>query len=122
MTLAQRVIARRAELEMTQEDLAHKMGLKSRSSIAKIESGREVQEKTVERLAQALGVTVPYLRGWEKNPEDQAELEASILKDEDLMGLIHMYKKLNDEQKAAVKQMVEMLLKSARAPYFKVKG
>lgn len=112
MTLAKRVIARRQELNMTQEELAHKMGLKSRSSIAKIESGREAKQKTIVSLAQALDVTVPYLMGWEDSPEEQAEFEASILQDDDLMEIIHMYQAMNNEQKVAFKQMAKMLAKT----------
>lgn len=105
MTLAKRVIARRQELNMTQEELAHKMGLKSRSSIAKIESGRPAQQRTIENLAQALDVTLAYLMGWDDSPEVQAELDASILQDEDLMEIIRIYMAMNSEQKVAFTQM-----------------
>ena len=88
MTLGSRVTARRKELGMTQEELAKKMGYQSRSSINKVECGREVSQRIIARLADVLGVTVPYLMGWEKTPEEQAELEASILMDDDLMEFI----------------------------------
>lgn len=112
MTLGSRVVARRKELKMTQAELAKRMGYQSRCSIAKVEGGREVSQRIVARLAEALDVTVPYLMGWEPSPEAQAELEASILMDDDLMEFIHMYRDLNAEQKAAVKQMAKMLSKT----------
>lgn len=112
MTLGSRVTARRKELGMTQEELAKKMGYQSRSSINKVECGREVSQRIIVRLAEALDVSVPYLMGWERSPEQQAEFEASILMDDDLMELIDVYRKLNIEQKAAVKQMAKMLSKS----------
>lgn len=109
MTLAERVIARRKELKMSQEELAQRMGLKSRSSICKIESGREVRQKTIVNLAQALDVSIPYLMGWEDRPEEQAEFEASVLMDDDLMEVVHIYSGLNEEQKAAAKQMMKLM-------------
>lgn len=107
MTLGDRVLARRKALKMSQEELANKMGLQSRSSISKIEAGREVTQRTVAKLALALEVTVPYLMGWADNPEEQAEYEASFLADEDLMEMLRMYRSLNPDQKTAVKQMAK---------------
>lgn len=107
MSLADKVRTRREELGMNQTELAIKMGYKSRVSINKIEKGREVSQKIIVRLAEALDVTPAYLMGWEDSPEEQAEYEASILMDEELMSLICEYKCLNDEQKKAVRQMIK---------------
>lgn len=109
LSLAKRVMARRQELNMTQEELAHKMGLKSRSSIAKIESGRPAQQPTIARLAEALDVTVQYLMGLEDSPEEQAEFEASILQDDDLMEIIRLGKEMNTEQKVTLKVMAKLI-------------
>ena len=108
MTLGSRVTARRKELGMTQAELAKKMGYQSRSSINKVECGREVSQRIIVRLAEALDVTVPYLMGWDLSPEEQATFDASILMDEEIMEMIHAYKALTDEQKAAVKQMIRL--------------
>ena len=112
MTLGSRVIARRKELGLTQADLAKRMGYVSRASIAKVEGGREVGQRIVARLAEALDVTVPYLMGWERSPEEQAELDAAILMDNDLLEFILLYRELDAEQKAAVKQMARILSKA----------
>ena len=108
MTLGSRVKARRKELRMTQEELAKRMGYRSRCSIAKVESGREVSQRIVVRLADALDVSVPYLMGWELKPEEQAAYDASILLDEDIMEVVHGYRTLTEEQKAAVKQTIKL--------------
>lgn len=107
MNLADKVRLRREELGMNQTELASKMGYKSRVSINKIEKGREVSQKIIVRLAEALDVTPAYLMGWEDSPEEQAEYEASILMDKDIMGLVCEYQCLNDEQKKAVRQMIK---------------
>lgn len=109
LTLADRVIARRKELKLSQEELAHKMGLKSRSSISKIESGREAKQRTIVSLAKALDVTVPYLMGWEEKPEDKAAFEASILLDEDVMEMVRLYLPLGPDARKAIKQMASFL-------------
>lgn len=110
MTLGERVRVRRKQLKMSQEELASKMGLRSRSSISKIEGEeREVTQQTIARLANALDVTVPYLMGWEEKPEEQAVFEASVLLDEDVMEMVHLYMALDPEKRKAVKQMAMLL-------------
>ena len=109
MSLADRVRIRREELKLSQTELAERMGYKSRSSINKIECGREISQKVIVRLADALGVTPAYLMGWDEDPEEQATFEASVLLDEDIMELVHTYMVLSDDQKKAVKQMAKLL-------------
>lgn len=109
MDFADRVRIRREQLGLNQEELAQKMGYKSRSSINKIENGRSVSQKLIVRLAEVLEVSPAYLMGWDENPEEQAEYEASILMDDDIMELVHLYKCLDAEQKNAVKQMAKLL-------------
>ena len=69
MSLGEKVKSRREEIGLSQEDLALKMGYKSRSSINKIEKGRPVSQKIICRLADALDVSVAYLMGWESEPD-----------------------------------------------------
>ena len=65
MNLATKVRVRREELGWSQDELAHKMGYKSRSSINKIEMGRPVSQKIIARLAEVLNVPIYYLMGIE---------------------------------------------------------
>lgn len=50
MNLGERVKARREELKLSQEELARRMGYKSRSSINKVECGREVSQRMVPNI------------------------------------------------------------------------
>lgn len=68
MELSDRVRARRLELDMTQDELAKKMGYSSRVSINKIEMGRPISQKIIVKLAEALNVTPAYLMGWDELP------------------------------------------------------
>ena len=61
-----RIKRRREDLEMSQEELAIKVGYKSRSSINKIELGeRDLTQKKIMLFAKALGTTPSYLMGWD---------------------------------------------------------
>lgn len=65
LTIGDRIRQKREELGMTQEELATKLGYKSRSSVNKVENSRELSNKKVIEYADALGVTPSYLMGWE---------------------------------------------------------
>lgn len=66
MTIGERIADRRKQLGMTQEELAHKMGYKSKSSINKIElQWVNVPLSKLEKVAEALSCEPAYLMGWE---------------------------------------------------------
>ena len=83
MELADRVKLKRQELEMYQDELASRMGYKSRTSINKIEMGRPVSQKIIVRLAESLGVTPSYLMGWE---DEENEIRP--------IDITHLYEKM----------------------------
>lgn len=75
MTVGERIAARRKELNMTQEDLAKKLGYKSRSSINKIElSWSKVPLSKLEKVATALECDASYLMGWKETSSEEMEL------------------------------------------------
>lgn len=68
-----RIRDRRIELGLSQDQLAAKMGYKSRSSINKIESGQaDIARNKLEQLAEALLTTPAYLMGWEEPKSKQS--------------------------------------------------
>ena len=73
MNLAEKIKIRRNELNMSQEELAKKMGYSSRSSINKIENGRPVSQKIIYRLAKVLETTPAYLMGWEEETKKDSK-------------------------------------------------
>ena len=65
MTIGQRVKIRREELGMSQEELATKVGYKSKSSINKIELGfRVLTQSKIKVIADALETTPSYIMGF----------------------------------------------------------
>ena len=65
MTIYDRIRLRREELGMSQQELANKIGYKSRSAVNKIESGlRDIKSDKIKAIAIALNTTPAYLMGW----------------------------------------------------------
>lgn len=74
MKIGDRIKQRRLELGLTQEELAEKVGYKSKSSINKIEiDGRGIPQSKIEKLAEVLHTTPAYLMGWEENDDDDEQ-------------------------------------------------
>ena len=65
MTMGDRIKTRRIELGMTQQELAIKMGFKTRSHISLLEQGdRNIPISKIKRLANALETSPEYIMGW----------------------------------------------------------
>ena len=65
MEIGARIKKRREELGLSQEELAKRVGYKSRSSINKIElDGRGLPQKKIVAFAKALQTSPAYLMGW----------------------------------------------------------
>lgn len=64
MTIGQRIKQRRESLNMTQDELARKVGYASRSSINKIELSRDLPLRKVSQMAVALETSPSFLMGW----------------------------------------------------------
>nr|WP_312578252.1 helix-turn-helix transcriptional regulator [Sedimentibacter sp.] len=68
--LAARIKQRREELGYSQDELAKKLGYKSRSSINKIEMGEtDIPQSKIKIFAKILETTPAFLMGWQNNPQ-----------------------------------------------------
>ena len=77
MTIGDRIKIRREELGLSQEELAQKLGYKSRSSINKIEHNtRQLTQKNIKAIADALDTTPSYIMGWN---EEQKTTESILV-------------------------------------------
>ena len=83
MTIGERIKKRRLELNMTQEQLAAKLGYKSKSSINKIElNDRNLTQPKIKLIADALLTTPEYIMGWntvQKTGQDSGYYEPETL-------------------------------------------
>lgn len=76
MTIGERVKAARERKGFTQDELAQKLGYKSRSSINKIEKERDIPRSMIVKLAEILDVTPAYLMGWDEEKKDKSNISA----------------------------------------------
>ena len=66
VTVGERIRERRIALNLTQDELAKKLGYTSRSSINKIEvDAQHLPQSKIQAIAKILNVTPAYLMGWE---------------------------------------------------------
>ncbi len=97
MTIGKRIQIRREELGLTQEELAHRIGYKSKSSINKIELDiQQLTQSKIKQIADALRTTPGYIMGWE---DEEPELNARLT-DEELL-LLSAYRSASEEIKTA---------------------
>lgn len=73
ISIGGRIRERREKLGLSQEELAKKLGYKSRSSINKIElDQRNLTQSKIKAFADALGTTPGFIMGWE--PDDASRI------------------------------------------------
>ena len=80
MTIGDKIRKRREELGYTQDELAKKLGYKSRSSVNKVEMAREIPMKKVKLYSEVLDISVPCLMGWEdaESVVEMAETDVAL--------------------------------------------
>lgn len=106
MSIGQRIKSRREELGMSQEDLAHRIGYKSKSSINKIELDiQQLRQSKIKQIADALETTTDYIMGWSEKKNDEPKEKHDItdlIKNQygsDVYELVQLYSKLNEAGK-----------------------
>lgn len=104
MTIGERMKERRVELGLSQEELAKRAGYKSRSSIQKLESSRNLPLVKVEKMAKALNCSPAYIMGW----EDDAPTDNDVFEH---IELIDLYEQLTRSQKDHIIATMKLLIK-----------
>ena len=101
-----RIMERRQQLGLTQEELAFRMGYKTKSAINKIELGiNDVSQSKVVKFAEALHTSVAFLMGWEDKKEKPTEDD----------GLSEAKQKLIDKIKKLPEDKIQLLLQVAES-------
>lgn len=117
--LGERLKQKRIELGLSQEELAKRLGLKSKSTICKIERGEDNLTTTaIRKYAEALHTTPAYLMGWESTVSGHDKGDTIIvsslhtLTEEEAKAkeLFELYEKANPD----VQQAVELILRSSQ--------
>lgn len=109
------IAAARKRLGLTQEELAARVGYKTKSAINKIELGvRDLPQKKIVQFAQALDTTPGVLMGWveekeNKKNDDLVKVIAQLRADPELLDVVLTLAKLPVELRASVKTILEGL-------------
>ena len=78
MTIGEGVRTARIKKGYTQEELAKRLGYQSRSSVNKIEAGRDIPRAMLGKLAEVLDVSPAYLMGWDSAPTSDSPTSAQL--------------------------------------------
>ncbi|WP_455501062.1 helix-turn-helix domain-containing protein [Gemmiger sp.] len=100
MTIGQRVKLRREELGLSQEELAKRIGYKSKTSINKIELDfRNLTHSKIKAIADALETTPSYIMGWDEEAAEETKKAAPSEEDSLNAEIIKLFMGLTADQK-----------------------
>lgn len=107
VNVGKNVAAARKRAGLTQEELAVKVGYKTKSAINKIELGvRDLPQKKIAVFAQALGTTPGHLMGWDKPAAEQGAMAAQVLKDPEMLQMVLGFQTLSKADRRTVHHIV----------------
>ena len=115
MEIGDRIKQRRMELGWSQRELARKMGYSDNSTLARIENGKvDVYKNKIVQFSEVLGVSIPYLMGWEEEEQKNDIIANAVLKmrtNTSFMSAVESLYKLDDDKLQSVTQMLNTLFK-----------
>ena len=109
MTIYERIKYLREKQNMSQQELALRVGYKDKSAVSKVERGdRDINQTMVKKYAEALHTTPAFLMGWEEkeNPPAEPQLTEG---EEKLLKLIRL---MPEEMKKQYTELLEATLKA----------
>lgn len=125
-TIGSRIRNRREQLNLSQEELAKRLGYKSRSSINKIElDERNLTQSKIKAIADALETTPSYIMGWDELDKsvDLGQLQKEVAEAKTTLELIEqqygaavlealqMFIQLDDVDRAEIRGEMKQMLK-----------
>lgn len=106
-TVGENILRMRKKLGLTQEELAKRMGYKSKSTINKIELGiNDIPQGKIAQFAEVLCTTPAHLMGWDD--ESISPADPPITEGEQL--LLDLFRKIPEDQQRLVLQMIRAAL------------
>ncbi len=115
----------REKLGLTQEELAKRLGYKSKSTINKIEMGiNDISQTKIKAFAKALNTSIAYLMDWHddtnnsNNINDDAKQIAKFVSDNpEYKPLVEASLKVKKEDIQFVKEMIDRVSNTNTTPY-----
>ena len=115
-SIGNNIYLRRKELGLTQEELAVKMGYKSKSSINKIEMEiNDIPQSKIRKFAEVLQTTPADLMGWKEATETDKKISDTkagitdrIYNDNEFFYVVEMLDKLDQKQFDKAKALLNL--------------
>ena len=108
-TVGENILLMRKSLGWTQEDLAKRMGYKSKSTINKIELGiNDIPQSKIAKFAEVLGTTPAHLMGWSEEKKKSPSDDMKLTEGEEM--LLNLFRQVPEEQQQLVLQMIRAAL------------
>ena len=108
-TIGENISRIRKHLGMTQEELARRMGYKSKSTINKIELGiNDIPQSKRVQFSEVLGTTPAQLMGWEENDEMNSPSEADLSEGEQM--LLDLFRRVPEDKQRMLLDMIRVAL------------
>ena len=102
-TVGENILLMRKQLGLTQEELAKRMGYKSKSTINKIELGiNDIPQSKIKKFAEILGTTPAHLMGWDEEETNPPE-ELKLTEGEKM--LLSLFRQIPEERQQAFLEM-----------------
>ena len=117
-TVGENISYMRKSLGLTQEELAKRMGYKSKSTINKIELGiNDIPQSKIVKFAEVLCTTPAHLMGWEEDTDVNLQLYSESSPAEPQLSegekiLIDLFRKVPEDKQELVLQMIRVALGS----------
>lgn len=112
-TVGNNIMAIRKRLGLTQEELAKKMGYKSKSTINKIEMGiNDIPQSKIAKFAEVLGTTPAFLMGWEAQEEAKLPTEETLSDREKV--LLKIFRQVPEHDQQMLVDMIEVALNNRK--------
>jgi transcriptional regulator with XRE-family HTH domain len=111
--IGENIRRKREELGLSQEELATRMGYKSKSTINKIELGiNDIPQNKISKFADVLGTTPAVLMGWVdettgKKNDVLANIVMQMRKDDELLSMVEKLSKLDPEKRKALMPVLD---------------
>ena len=108
-TVGENILRFRKRLGWTQEELAKRMGYKSKSTINKIEMGiNDIPQSKIVQFAEVLGTTPAHLMGWNQEEEKYSPEEPKLSEGEKM--LLDLFRQVPEDKQKLVLQMIRVAL------------
>lgn len=113
-TIGDNILQKRKELGMTQEELAKRLGYKSKSTINKIEMGiNDVPQSKIVKIAEVLCTSPAYLMGWkEDSKKENSPNELKLTEGEEFV--LSAFRQLSDGEQKMYIEVLRARLKTQK--------